>query len=277
MSKEFKCVSCGKVMTGQYCSHCGEQRLSPDLRSIKHILKDLVTDLTSIDSKLWRTLRTLFFKPGQLDYDYHIGKRVNYIKPITLFLLFNVLFVMLSPITDFYLSFYDQLNAQQYSPYIKPFIANYITEQQATLESYEKSYNQLVKVLARSLIILQVPVFALLTAFICWKKNLFSGDYLTYGLNFNSWMLAWIVFMQVPANLLGFMNLTFIDENFTSIIFGILLLGLLIYLWLSAKKLFQFSFIGLLWRVPLLFAALAISHLTFRFLQFVITFSLVKV
>lgn len=265
-------------MHGQYCNQCGEQRVSAELRSVKYILRDLFTEFTSVDGKLWKTLRTLFFKPGQLDYDYHIGKRINYIKPITLFLLFNVLFVMFSPITDFYLSFYDQLDHQTYSSFTKPLVLEYIAEQQASVKSYAQAYNQLVPVLARSLIILQVPVFAFLVSLICWQKNKFSGDYLIFGFNYNSWLLVWIVFLQIPAYAIGFFGELIFDKDASFPVFAILLpAGLLTYLWFSAKKLFQFSFWQILWRMPLLTGAVLLSHLSFRFFQMVITLALIKV
>ena len=119
MADSKTCVSCGAEVSGKFCSHCGEQQLDPELRSLSHMAKDLVEDLTSVDGKLKVTLQNLLLRPGQLDYNYHIGKRNPYLKLITLFLLINVFFVSFAPITDFYLTFYDQLNAQFYSPMLK--------------------------------------------------------------------------------------------------------------------------------------------------------------
>lgn len=265
-------------MSGEYCSHCGEQRLSPELRSVKHIVKDLFTDITSVDGKVWNSIITLLFKPGQLDYDYHIGKRIGYLKPVTMFLLINVLFVMFSPITDFYLSFYDQLNSQMYSSFTKPYVLEYIAQQQASVEAYQDAYDQLVAVLARSLIILQVPVFGLLVGLICWRKHIFSGDYLIYALNVNSWVLVWVVFIQVPALSIGYVGKTLFDVDVSSFIFFLSIpLGIVTYMCLSAHKLFRFPIWGLVLRAPLLMVAFLISHLAFRFLQLFITLALVNV
>ena len=119
MEESKTCVSCGAEVTGRFCVRCGEQQLDPELRALSHLAKDFIEGLTSVDGKLMRTLQYLFLKPGQLDFDYHIGKRSPYIKPITLFLLINVFFVSFASITDFYLIFSDQLNAQLYTPFVR--------------------------------------------------------------------------------------------------------------------------------------------------------------
>ena len=68
-------VSCGAEITGRFCVRCGEQQLDPELRALSHLARDFIEGLTSVDGKLMRTLQYLFLKPGQLDFDYHIGKR----------------------------------------------------------------------------------------------------------------------------------------------------------------------------------------------------------
>lgn len=264
-------------MPDHYCSHCGEQRLTEELRSVKHIIKDFVTDLTSVDSKLLRTVKTLFLSPGQLDYDYHIGKRIVYLKPITIFLIINVAYVMFSPVTDFYVSFHDQLNLQGYSPYIKPMIEAHISASEKSVSEFAVLYDQLVVVLARSLIILQVPIFGFFVWLLCYKNSHYSGDYLIFGLNFHSWLLVWTVFLQLPESVIHFVfNLFSSSDVLEGIYFLLLPMGLMVYLWLATKKLFRLSFVELIWRVPLLFVALAVSHYLFRFLQLLITVALVK-
>lgn len=264
-------------MGGRYCSHCGEQRLTPELRSFKHLARDFMTELTSVDGRLWRTLRTLFMKPGRLDLDYHSGKRNVYLQPIPVFLLVNIFFVMFSPITDFYVSFYDQLHSQGYSPYIKPFVEQYIETSGVAAEAFRDAYNQLVVVLARSLIILQVPIFAVLAMLLCAHRERFSGDYFVFALNFHSWLLVWIVVLQVPSIAMGVLGSAFGADLEDPVYFLSLPVGLLVYLWISTGQLFAYDRWQRLWRVPLLFIALLISHYVFRFLQLLITVSLVKV
>ena len=100
-----QCKSCGAEQTGRYCPECGEQRLNPELRSAGHIVKQLFTELTDLNGKFWLSLKTLISQPGKFDKDYSIGRRKIYIKPITLFLLINVVFVMFATLSDFFVNF----------------------------------------------------------------------------------------------------------------------------------------------------------------------------
>ena len=59
------CLNCGEVLTGQHCSHCG-QRARVRVISLWSMLKDVTGDMFDWDSRVWRTLRPLAFKPAGL-------------------------------------------------------------------------------------------------------------------------------------------------------------------------------------------------------------------
>lgn len=273
-----QCATCGTSLVGDYCSQCGEQRLNPKLRSLHYILNDIIQDLTSVDGKLWRTLKSILLKPGQLEYDYHIGRRVYYLKPITLFFVLNVLFVMFSPISDFYVTLIDQMSLQPYSPYIKPLLLDYLSSHQISYQAFEQNYNQLVIVLARSLIILQVPIYALACSFIMYNKKYFSGDYFNFSLNFHSWLLMWVVLAMAPAFVIGlFIQLFELPIEPNKFYFLLLPIGIGVYLLIAMRRMFKLSWLHCIWRLALLILAYQICHNIFRFFQFIITASLVDV
>ena len=183
------CKSCGALQTSRYCPECGEERLSPELRSAGYLVKQLFTELTDLNGKFLTTLKTLILKPGLVDRDYADGRRKIYIKPVTLFLLINVFYLMFATLSDFFINFSSQLNLQIYSDLVKPLLLDYVKDTGWTVNEFRERYNQLVKVLARSLIIIQVPFFALFIGVICYQRRHFSGDYLTFSLNFHSMLL----------------------------------------------------------------------------------------
>jgi hypothetical protein len=59
----MRCENCGAAVTGRYCSACG-QRLEPPVHSLWHFTQLAIEDLTHADSRLWRTLAALLFKPA---------------------------------------------------------------------------------------------------------------------------------------------------------------------------------------------------------------------
>jgi predicted amidophosphoribosyltransferase len=58
------CPECGTAFVGDYCQRCGEKRPEARDLSVRHFLADAAKELTSLDSKLLRTVWALLFRPG---------------------------------------------------------------------------------------------------------------------------------------------------------------------------------------------------------------------
>ena len=89
------CLNCGEVLTGQHCSHCG-QRATVRVLSLWGMLRDVLGDITNFDSRLWRTLLPLAFRPGVLTQDYLRGRRASYTPPFRMYLILSVAFFLLA-------------------------------------------------------------------------------------------------------------------------------------------------------------------------------------
>ena len=89
------CLNCGEVLTGQHCAHCG-QRARVRVLSLAGLLRDLIGDLIEWDSRVWRTLRPLAFKPGHLTSEYLRGRRTLYTPPFRMYLILSVAFFLLT-------------------------------------------------------------------------------------------------------------------------------------------------------------------------------------
>ncbi|TRW14752.1 DUF3667 domain-containing protein [Glacieibacterium frigidum] len=82
---EGACANCETVLVGDFCHACGQQ--GHVHRSVGHVFEEFLHGIWHFDSKAWRTLPLLAFRPGKLTWDYIHGKRARYIAPIALFLL----------------------------------------------------------------------------------------------------------------------------------------------------------------------------------------------
>jgi hypothetical protein len=78
------CPSCGAALVGDYCHLCGEKRPGARDLTVRHFVGDAAQELTSLDSKLFRTLTSLLFRPGRLTNEWVAGRRVPYLKPLNL-------------------------------------------------------------------------------------------------------------------------------------------------------------------------------------------------
>lgn len=88
------CANCETPLQGQYCANCG-QRARDRMISVWELVKEASEVLTSLDSRLWRTLGLLLFRPGRLTSDYLMGRRARYIPALRLFLGLSLIFFFL--------------------------------------------------------------------------------------------------------------------------------------------------------------------------------------
>lgn len=78
------CKNCGTILTGDYCHACGQS--AHVHRSFFHVLEEVVHGITHFDSKTWRSLPMLIFRPGTMTRNYVMGHRSRYVPPFSMFL-----------------------------------------------------------------------------------------------------------------------------------------------------------------------------------------------
>ncbi|MEZ5956405.1 MAG: DUF3667 domain-containing protein [Hyphomonadaceae bacterium] len=78
------CANCDAPLTGRFCSNCG-QHAHPN-RKLSGVIGEFMYGLWNFDTKAWRTLPMVVFRPGTLTRNYVFGKRARYLSPLTLFL-----------------------------------------------------------------------------------------------------------------------------------------------------------------------------------------------
>ncbi len=82
---EGPCLNCGAQLNGPFCSQCGQN--ARPLRKLSQLVGEFLHSLFHLDTKAWRTLPMVLFRPGTLTRDYIYGKRARYISPLATFLL----------------------------------------------------------------------------------------------------------------------------------------------------------------------------------------------
>lgn len=88
------CRNCGAVLTGPFCANCGQ---SADTRipTVWKLFGEFVDGLYNLDSRVWRTLTQLAFRPGKLTMEYFAGRRARYVAPFRLYLVVSLVFFVL--------------------------------------------------------------------------------------------------------------------------------------------------------------------------------------
>jgi hypothetical protein len=87
------CANCGALVTSNYCGNCGQRGHLHN--SVLHLVEELIHGLFHFETKGWRTLPLLVFRPGQLTRRFIDGQRTRFVSPLALFLfmMFLMFFV----------------------------------------------------------------------------------------------------------------------------------------------------------------------------------------
>jgi hypothetical protein len=93
------CKNCDAVLLGRYCVNCS-QAADVHVPSTMELVHELLEGLTHSDSRLWRTLTLLWFRPGKLTREFVAGRRVAYLPPFRLYLILSIVFFLIASFTD---------------------------------------------------------------------------------------------------------------------------------------------------------------------------------
>lgn len=87
------CLNCGTPLESLFCPECGQKNKDYKL-SFKDLFSEFFEELLDIDSRVLRSLRMLFTRPGFLTSEYTRGRRISYLPPVRIYLVASVLFFL---------------------------------------------------------------------------------------------------------------------------------------------------------------------------------------
>lgn len=293
----------------RFCAHCGQARFVEGDRRIAHLLKEFFAGLTSWDSRWWRSLRALLFRPGVLSRDYVRGRRAQWMSPIALFLLANLVYFFAPALSDFELPFGDQVpgrlavqalahperlseseraamlrnRGQFHSQFTAPWVEARVAERDRqaktrnpeaayTLADYARHYNERKADISKLLIVLHVPIMALALALLLFWRRHYFAEYMVVSLHVFAFTLLLIELGVLP---LVWLLRTMQWEAVAGKLFTLVFLLIPLYSAIALKRTFELN----AWLATLagitLTAALLFGNVTlYRALQFAIIFAL---
>ena len=269
------CKNCSTEFKGRYCNHCGEKVIEPYERSIRFFIDSVFNAFTFVEGKFWNTLKTVFRYPGQYSKDFSEGIRQRYMKPIAFFFVGNVIYFLFPLfINTFATPLHNHPNMEFYGGFASEWIESRLQQEQLTFEQLATKFDPQSVNLAKTLLVLIIPLFALLASLINFSRKMYFSDHLLFSAEFNAYMIFCnLVFL--PFILL---IITFIFEqfNFNLKIDDQVLLPIIsttsLYFLISAEK----RCYGLKWwrailKGTFLFGCFFITLQAFRFILFVFT------
>ena len=272
-----RCLNCdsGLGPGDRYCPACGQGVRDGQDRSFAHLLRSSLAEIGSIDSRLWRSLRRLLLRPGFLSLEYRNGRRRQYLSPISLFLLGNLLFFLAPPLSDFQLSLAEQYELQPYRAWIAPWIDGYLSRPGQTFAEAADAYQLRVAELAKLMVIVHVPLLALGTMLMAADKRLFYTDHVIMGLHYFAFLMIYLISMSAVLSL----AFAILPRDFPAVPNLAPLVVALQFAYVPAmlRNALGFSWWRAVASLPLFIILLAASHFVYRLLQFLVAFALISV
>lgn len=223
METSGSCLNCNTLLRGNFCHTCGQKVIEQKERTLRYFTIQFFGAAFFLENSFLKNLWHLVRAPGLMAQDFVEGRRKRWMAPFSLFLLINLIYFIVNPLTDFNLPLHDHLRWHDttYGPLAARMVEDRIEKRGITLQEYEQVFNLKTINLSKSLMVLNVPVMAVLLSLIFFRKKRFFADHFIYALYVFSFLLliscVWIGFLNLylwigfqaypfllPAGLLAF-------------------------------------------------------------------------
>jgi Protein of unknown function (DUF3667) len=268
------CKNCGNNFLGKFCNNCGEKVYSDHDKSILHFFEEGFHFITHFEGTLFTTIKTMFSRPGQLSVDYCNGIRKKYFKPLSLFLIL-IIFYLLFPILEglnMKLQYYPKAN--YYGNFAQAKIDKTITQTGMSMQILSEKFHVKGEKTSKFLLITIIPFTALIFYGIAFFKRRYFFDHMVFSSEINSFYLLW-GFLLLPALMISLSffsqlitgkGLPFSDEVIGIVIYSVMCL----YLARAVKRFYQLKWWQtLLFLVIFYFSHTFIVYTLYKFLLFV--------
>lgn len=201
-NQQARCLNCDSILEGKYCHNCGLKVINPKDKSLAILVGDFFSALFLLESKFFVSLKMLFIRPATLPRTYISGVTNRYLKPIQFFLIGNLIYFLIPHVDTFDTSYNSQINVLPYSSYVKPIVMNFIEEhgynEAAFIEEYERTSNQVAKLI----VIIIVPLVGLIFYLLHFNRSgFYASDHISVALYFMSFIFMFL--MVILPSIIG--------------------------------------------------------------------------
>lgn len=247
--ESWNCATCGETGRAPFCPNCGEKKPSRHDLSLHHFFTHALGEFFHFDSKIFRSFRLLFTKPGFLAAEYVRGCRKPYLHPFQIFFVANLLYFFLQPVigwSGLRTPLYIHTHMMPYSQLASRMVASRILAKGVKPQQFSAAFDHAVEVQARTLVVVMVPLLALVLALVQWRKRRFFGEHLVLALHFTAFWLVGVFILMYGGSVivlkwLAHRGIHFSDASVDSLLFPITRAVQAIYLFVAFRVFYRDS------------------------------------
>ena len=269
------CKNCGNRFTGRYCNNCGEKVYQEHDKSVLHFMEESFHFVTHFEGTFFTTLKYIFTQPGRLSELYCSGIRKSLFKPISLFLLLVVIYLLFPVFEGLNQRLYYHTHSIFYGDWAMEKARLVILKNNWTDAQLSEAFHKKSEKVSKLLLLVLLPLTALFFWAFTFRKRPYFFDQMVFSTEINCMYIIWnflilpflVSLIILAAKGIGGYKLAVGDEEM--IPFNAVEL---IYVAIAARR-----FYSLKWRQSIglallfFFAHAIIVQIIYKFLLFAIT------
>jgi hypothetical protein len=238
------CKNCGNHFTGKYCNACGEKIYTDHDRTVKHFFEEGIHFFTHFEGTFFTTLKYIFTRPGKLSEEYCRGIRKSLFKPMSLFFLLVLIYLLFPLFEGLNMRLFYHLESSTYGEYATAKAQAVMQSRNWTEAQLAEAFQKKSDKASKFLLILLLPLTALFFWSLTFRKRKYFFDQMVFATEINCVYLIWgfiILPLLLTLYILAFRAIThskptwITDGNLGYIMYGVLL----IYLTLAARRFYK--------------------------------------
>lgn len=266
------CPSCGKPLKGRFCHRCGEKKFKSGDLSLFRLFRESLSKLTHIDTNFFRTYKMLLLRPGALTDAYCKGNRKPYLKPLQTFLLANLFYFILLQYYQNDIFYFSADNYIRFKPLgidYRALLAAAAIEQNTPLDELKEVFNTNLREHAKSWVILNVPMMALMLSVLFYRKERYFAEHFIMAMHYYAFLLLYICMLSAVA-----VGIYFAGGDSDPWQLEVLALFIFVYLYLALWKYYKGTWWMVLLKLIPLYFGLIVSLNLYRLFLFTLTLRL---
>jgi hypothetical protein len=177
------CSNCGTGLIGKFCYKCGQKKIELHDRSLKSFAVHFVEEFFTFDSRFYRSLKSLFFKPGYLTLEYISGRFVRYVSPLKMYLFTSLitLFILIKLDPDQYTGLMEPRSDDDiFQMSIRPIMES----KEISENEFKEKFNEHVNDMTAFGIFFIMVAFSMILKLMYINKHIYYVEHLVFTLHY---------------------------------------------------------------------------------------------
>ena len=101
LRKLDSCPNCELSLDGEskYCAACGQENTTKNV-SLRLLFRDILDDYFTLDSRFLSSMKPFLTKPGFLTNEFNVGRRVKFMPPLRMYIVFSLIYFVIPRVDD---------------------------------------------------------------------------------------------------------------------------------------------------------------------------------